>query len=144
MKESTAMKGNRVVSNIAPVDNAANNSHPDEVRCHSRCESNNIEISKALDSVTAQMHGITSDPPTGDLPLGFVLISLVAVEGELVEALLDTGSPVSIIQLESLLQIWAKQCHPSQTPADWRTEVESHLEPTSLTTVVIVLICLTD
>jgi len=59
--------------------------------------SNNIEISKALDSVTAQMHGITSDPPTGDLQLGPVLISLVAVEGELVEALLDTGSTVSII-----------------------------------------------
>jgi len=59
MKVSTAMKRNCVVSNIALVDNAANNSHPDEVRCYSHCESNNIEISKALDSVTAQMHGIT-------------------------------------------------------------------------------------
>jgi len=38
MKESTAMKGNHVVSNIAPVDNAANNSNPDEVKCHSCCE----------------------------------------------------------------------------------------------------------
>jgi len=75
---------------------------------------------------------MVSDPTTGDLQLDPVLISLVAVEGELVEALLDTGSPVSIIQLESLLEIWAKQRHQSQTPADWRTEVESHLEPTSL------------
>jgi len=62
--------------------------------------------------------------------LGPVLISLVAVEGELVEALLDTGSQVSIIKLESLLYIWAKQHYQSQTLADWRTEVESHLEPT--------------
>jgi len=49
MKESTTVKENCVVSNIARVDNAVNNNHPDEVRCHSHCKSNNIEISKALD-----------------------------------------------------------------------------------------------
>ena len=56
-----------------------------------------------------QIHGITSDPSTGSVQLGPVLKAMVTVEGELVEALLDTGSPVTIIQLEALLDILLKQ-----------------------------------
>ena len=54
------------------------------------------------------------------------------MEGEIIEALLDTGSPVTIIQLEALLEILAKQRHPYQTIFEWRTTTESRLEPTSL------------
>ena len=43
------------------------------------------------------MHGITSKPCAGSARLGSVLTALVPVEGEFVEALLDTGSPVTII-----------------------------------------------
>ena len=54
------------------------------------------------------------------------------MEGEIIEALLDTGSPVTIIQLEALLEILAKQHHPDQTISEWRTVTESRLEPTFL------------
>ena len=54
------------------------------------------------------------------------------MEGKIIEALLDTGSPVTIIQLETLLEILANQRHPDQTRSEWRTTTESRLEPTSL------------
>ena len=78
------------------------------------------------------MHGITSEPSTGNVQLGPVLKALIEVEEELVEALLDTGSLVTIIQLDALLEILAKQLHPGQIPSEWRTVVESRSEPTSL------------
>ena len=78
------------------------------------------------------MHGITSSSSTGNVQLGPVLTAKIAVEGEIIKALLDTGSPVTIIQLEALLEILAKQCRPDQTVSEWRTVTESRLEPTSL------------
>ena len=58
------------------------------------------------------MHGITSDNVTGRIQLGPTLTAMIEVEGEVIEALLDTGSPVTIIQLETLLQILAKNDVP--------------------------------
>ena len=78
------------------------------------------------------MHGITSSSSTDNVQLAPVSTAEVAVEWEIIEALLDTGSPVTIIQLEALLEILAKQCHPDQTISEWRTVTESHLEPTPL------------
>ena len=54
------------------------------------------------------------------------------MEGETIEALLDTGSPVTIIRLETLLQLLAKQRCSSDTPAEWRAAVESRLEPSAM------------
>ena len=54
------------------------------------------------------------------------------MEGVAIEALLDTGSPVTINELESLLQILGKQRNPNQTPTEWRAGVEARLEPTSV------------
>ena len=56
------------------------------------------------------MHGVfTSTDVLGDVKLGSVLTSTVEVEGEPVEALLDTGSLVTIISLEWLLQVLVRQ-----------------------------------
>ena len=40
--------------------------------------------------------------------MGLTLTALIKVEGEIIEAVLDTGSTVTIIQLETLLQLLAK------------------------------------
>ena len=121
-----------VVSNVTTVENVVDNNQSEVATSDQPSESSIAEVNKALDSVVVQMHGITSEPSTGNVQLGPVLKALVEVEGELVEALLDTGSPVTIIQLEALLEILAKQRRPGQTPSEWRTVVESRLEPTSL------------
>ena len=60
------------------------------------------------------------------------MTGLVEVEGVALEALLDTGSPVTIIQLEALLQILAEQQSPNQTSIEWRAAVDSRLEPTTV------------
>ena len=57
---------------------------------------------------------------------------MIEVEGEVIETLLDTGSPVTIIRLETVLQILAKQRCSSETPAEWRATVESRLEPSAV------------
>ena len=66
------------------------------------------DISSELDEIIATMHGITPDNVTGRVQLGPTLTAMIEVEGEVIEALLDTGSPVTIIRLETLLQILAK------------------------------------
>lgn len=105
-RDTSTAKGicvaSNVVSNVTPVDNATNiYKKPTAVTCDPHSGSINAEVNKALDSVIVQMHGITSDPSTGNIQLGPVLTAKVVVEGEVVEALLDTGSPVMIIQLET-------------------------------------------
>ena len=118
-----------VVSNVTPVDNDTNIS---KLTVDPHLNSNNGEVNNVLDSVIARMHGVMSSFSTGNIQLGPVLTAEVSVEGEIIEALLDTGSPVTIIQLEALLEILAKQRHPDQTISEWRTTTESCLEPTSL------------
>ena len=76
------------------------------------------------------MHGVTSSDVLGKL--GPVLTSILEVEGEPVEALLDTGPPVTIISLEWLLQLLAKQRRKDQSPNEWKAEVENRLEPTTM------------
>ena len=72
------------------------------------CESRD-DIGGELDEIIATMHGISSDNVMGQVQLGPILTALIEVEGETIEALLDTGSPVTIIRLETLLQLLAKQ-----------------------------------
>ena len=78
------------------------------------------------------MHGVTSTDILGDVKLGSVLTSTVEVEGELVEALLDTGSPVTTLSLEWLLQVLARQRRKGQNPDEWKAEVENRLAPTAM------------
>ena len=78
------------------------------------------------------MHGVTSTDVLGDVKLGSVLTSTVEVKGEPVEALLDTGLPVTIISLEWLLQVLARQQRKGQNPDEWKAEVENHLVPTAM------------
>ena len=50
------------------------------------------------------------------------------MEGCPVDALLDTGSPASIVSLQFLLEALAKQRKPQESPQQWRTRVEKRLQ----------------
>ena len=95
-------------------------------------ESNDADIGENINKVIVTMHGVTSTDVLGDVKLGLVLTSTVKVEGEPVEALLDTGSPVTIISLEWLLQVLARQQRKGQNPDEWKAEVENCLAPTAM------------
>ena len=49
------------------------------------------------------------------------------------EALVDTGAPVSIVNLKFLLAALDKNKNPEQSPEEWHEEVEKHLEQPSFT-----------
>ena len=105
--EAPGKKGNEsmdsnCVSNIGVTRESSQNNYNKD------CESRD-DIGGELDEIIATMHGISSDNVMGQVQLGPILTALIEVEGETIEALLDTGSPVTIIRLETLLQLLAKQ-----------------------------------
>jgi hypothetical protein len=55
-------------------------------------------------------------------------MSKVQLEGCPVDALLDTGSPASIVSLEFLLEALAKQRKLDESPQQWRKRVEKRLQ----------------
>ena len=77
-------------------------------------------VKDAVTQIVARMHGIEAS-------LGPVL---TGVDGSTVKALLDTGSPASIISLDYFLQT-AVAKRPS--PADWGEEVQRRLLPSTMT-----------
>ena len=56
----------------------------------------------------------------------------VELEGVPVEAMLDTGSPVTIVSLNCLLVALAKSQPPGQTPEEWKAKVKERLQPASM------------
>ena len=86
------------------------------------------ELDRALSDIVTTMHTITSQEEKGGLELGPTLTSKVQLEGCPVDALLDTGSPASIVSLEFLLEALAKQRKPEESPQQWRTRVEKRLQ----------------
>ena len=95
-------------------------------------ESGDNSIEDDTHKLFVTMHGVTSVDPVDNVKLGPVLTSTVEVEGEPVEALLDTGSPVTIISWEWLLQLLAKKRLEGRSPSEWKAEAEKRLEPTTV------------
>ena len=86
-------------------------------------------VKDAVTQIVARMHGIEAGPTS----LGPVLTSEVGVDGSTVKALLDTGSPVSIISLDYFLQTAVAKRPEDQSPADWGEEVQRRLLPSTMT-----------
>ena len=65
--------------------------------------------------------------------VGSTLTAEVAVEGKTVKALLDTGSPVTILSVDLLFNHWAQHKKAEQTVEEWKQEVKSRLKSPSFT-----------
>ena len=89
-------------------------------------------VQEALEKAAATMYSILLNTSAKGTRLGPVPTSEVQLEGEQVMALLDTGSPLTIVSLEHLLQVLAKRKPQTQTPEEWRCEVEARLKPTQV------------
>ena len=96
-------------------------------------QSQENELDDALTRVTATMHGIVTDNSERNAQLGPIPITNVMLEGVETEALLDTGSPVTIVSLPFLLEALAKQKREEQSPDEWRAVVEKRFEPSTIT-----------
>ena len=91
------------------------------------------EVDESLSEVVATMRVLKSANGDEGNSLGPTLSACVEFEGIPVEALLDTGSPVTIVSMQFLLEALAKQKPKEQGPTEWAAAVKSHLEPSSLT-----------
>lgn len=91
------------------------------------------EVEETMAEVVAMMHVLQPGEQQNRVPLGPTLTAEVKFEGRPVQALLDTGSPVTIVSLEFLLQTLAKQRPASQTVAEWQIAVKARLQPPSVT-----------
>ena len=91
------------------------------------------ELQEALTRRSATMHGIQSEGASGIAQLGPTPMADVELEGSQTRALLDTGSPVTIVSLQFLLDALAKQRPEGQSPENWIAAVEERLEPSSVT-----------
>ena len=85
-------------------------------------------VEDAMVKVVAMMHGIDASPA----PLGPVLTSKVELDGFSTDALMDTGSPASIIALDFFLKSAAAQRPPGQSPTSWAAEVRQCIQPSSM------------
>ena len=65
--------------------------------------------------------------------VGPTLIAEVEVEGKTVKALLDTGSPVTILSVDLLFNHWAQHKKAEQTVEEGKEEVKNRLKSPSLT-----------
>ena len=87
------------VAQVASHDDNQGESRKNNVR-----QSQENELDDALTRVTATMHGIVTDNSERNAQLGPIPITNVMLEGVETEALLDTGSPVTIVSLPFLLE----------------------------------------
>ena len=85
------------------------------------------EVDEALTGVMTTMHTIT--PSKDDVCLGPTLTTEVDVEGSPVKALVDTGSPSTLMSLDFLLKVLAKQRKTGETPQEWRDRMQQRMEP---------------
>ena len=88
-------------------------------------------VKDAVSQIVARMHGIEAGL-TNQASMGPVLKSEVTVDGLPTRALLDTGSPVSIISLDFFLQAAVAKRTDKQPPAEWEREVHERLQPASM------------
>ena len=89
-------------------------------------------VNVALDRVSATMHGLSPTKEAEGMQLGPTLMSQVEIEGVPVKALLDTGSPATIISLDLIVEVLAKQRSSDQTPEQWKEPIKKRLEPSVL------------
>ena len=91
------------------------------------------EVDEYLSEVVATMRVLKTGEREDESTLGPTLAKEVLFEGVPVRALLDTGSPVTIMSLSFLLKALTQQRTKEQTPAEWEEAVKLRLSPPTLT-----------
>lgn len=87
------------------------------------------EIEEALAETNAQVKGITPVNSDNGTQLGPVIKTQVELEGHPTEALLDTGSPVTIASLEYVIKVLLGQKPEDQTREVWEESFKQKIEP---------------
>ena len=89
-------------------------------------------IEGELKQVMATLHGVSLSQSPKGVALGATPVVQLEIEGDTVDALVDTGSPVSIISTKFLFHTLARNKKSDQTGSDWAEEVRRRLYPSML------------
>lgn len=84
-----------------------------------RCELHEAELAAGLESRAGTIKNVTWSDGVKSI-LGPTVTSTVEVNGVPTEALLDTGSPVTIVSLD-LPWMWWRRTDPITPPEEWRS-----------------------
>ena len=95
-------------------------------------EASESTVDEAVERVMGTMHNIKPSKTPHDVTLGPTPTSQITLDSAPVTALLDTGSPVSIVSLDFYLKAAAQSRKPDQSPVDWGKEVREKLKPTTV------------
>ena len=95
------------------------------------------EIEETLAEAHNQTNGIvpciTSTDANKQMHLGPVISTKVELEGSITDALLDTGSPATIVSLEFLMKALWKQKPAEQSREEWDEYFKKRTEPPDVT-----------
>ena len=95
-------------------------------------KTNLADVQEALEQKTAMMHVLQPKGNVTGPSLGPVVTVELSVEGQQVKTLADTGSPVTIISIDCLLDILAKNRKAGPNKEEWKQEVEKKFLPPTL------------
>ena len=88
-----------------------------------RQELHGVELEEAIEVASGVLGVIKTDGADTRAKLGPTVFAPIAVNGVVAKALVDTGSPATLISLDFILQVFAEQRDPSQTVRQWKEEV---------------------
>ena len=89
-------------------------------------------MENVLESVGATLHSLSSSHFDPSSSLGPTLTSKVILEDVSVDALLDTGSPVTIASLNFIVKALAARKPASQTKEEWKADVRKRIEKSTM------------
>ena len=95
-------------------------------------KTNLADVQGALEQKTAMMHVFQPKGNVTGPSLGSAVTVELSVEGQQVKALVDTGIFVTIISIDCLLDILAKNRKAGQSKEEWKQEVEKRFLPPTL------------
>ena len=97
-----------------------------------RRELQEAELQEAVALRTAVTHVVKPNSESKDPALGPSIHVEVLLEGHPVKALVDTGSPVTIVSISCLLDILEKLKNSNQTMDEWKQQVQSKFQTPSV------------
>ena len=90
-------------------------------------------VEEAVQRLVATMHGIETRQTQTNAFLGPPPTSEILLDEEPVQALLDTGSPITIVSLDFFLKVAAQRRTTDQSPREWGESIRSRLKPSTVT-----------
>ena len=93
-----------------------------------------LELERKFDEEnrTRVLNTVAAELEAEESHLGPSITTPVCVNGVPTQALIDTGSPATVISLEFLLELFIKEKTEQQTPAEWRRETFKKFSPPSV------------